>query len=87
MATDHRGRRLMATAVYNIYIYIYIVRDPVLVHWPRVFGEAWGTKAKKPPFSEQILFGWGRRLRGQGQNMNICLMKIVFLGPWYPRSS
>jgi hypothetical protein len=33
-------------------------RDPVVVYWPSLFLEAWGTKAEKPQFYKKILFFW-----------------------------
>ncbi len=57
-------------------------RDPVVV-WPSVFLEAWGTKAKKPHVSRNILFFWPCRRRRQGQQTSITKNWIFW--PWYPR--
>ncbi len=52
-----------------------------MVYWPSGFLEAWGTKAKKPQFSRNILFVWPCRKAKKP----VCSWKIVVFWPWYPR--
>ena len=56
-----------------------IQKDPVVVYWPSVFLEAWGTKAKKPHFFQKILVYWPCRIRRQSQKTSIFLNKYCFL--------
>ena len=56
-----------------------IQKDPVVVYWPSVFLEAWGTKAKKPHFMKDILVYWPCRLRRQGQKNSMFLKQCGFL--------
>jgi hypothetical protein len=51
-------------------------RDPVVVYWPSGFLEAWGTKAKKPQFSRNVLF---LLALPQGQKNSMFLDNCVFL--------
>ncbi len=53
-------------------------RDPVVVYWPSGFLEAWGTKAKKPQISRNILLAWPCRRRRQGKKNTIFIENCVF---------
>jgi hypothetical protein len=52
-----------------------------VVYWPSGFLEAWGTKAKKPHFSRNILVYWPCRQA----NKPVCSWKSVVFWPGYPR--
>ena len=42
-------------------------RDPELFFWRRVLLEAWGTKAKKPHISKELVVCWPSRVAEGGK--------------------
>ncbi len=61
-------------------------QDPEVFFGPSVFGEAWGTNAKKEHMFRKIIVLWPCRLRRQGQQTTLFLNCVVCLA-FVPQAS